>query len=54
MLLAPLTKLLDLNFAFNFAFVLARPVIGALAFGALKLDQIWLRHIYCFYVIIIT
>jgi len=35
---APRTVFFEFDFALNFAFVLARPIIDALAFGALQFD----------------
>jgi hypothetical protein len=36
-LFTPFAEFFDLDFSLNFALVLSRPVIGSLAFGALKL-----------------
>ena len=41
---APLAKLFEFNFALNFAFVFARPVIYSFALAALKFDEFILRH----------
>lgn len=45
LLFAPLTVFLKLDFALYFADVFTGPVVEALAFGALKPDQIWLWHV---------
>ena len=41
---APLAKLLELDFALNFLFVLFAPVIGTFAGSAGKLDESVLGH----------
>jgi hypothetical protein len=41
---APVTKLLELDFALNKLFVFGRPVVNALAFGTLEFYKSVLRH----------
>ena len=43
--LAPFAKLLELNFSLNSFLIFARPVIDALARGALQFNQKVLAHI---------
>ena len=42
--LAPIAKLLELNFALNFLFIFLAPVVGALAGGAGEFDKSVLGH----------
>jgi len=44
MRLAPRAMFFELDFALNFAFVFACPMIDAFALGALKFNDIVLRH----------
>jgi len=41
---APFAKLFELDFALNFLFILARPVVYSFALGTLQLYQSFLRH----------
>lgn len=45
MLPAPLAEFFKLDFALDFLFIFARPIVDALARTALKFNKIWLRHI---------
>ena len=42
---APTAKFLELDFALNFPFILARPIIDPLTHTALKFNEIWLWHV---------
>lgn len=44
LLFAPFAVFLKLDFALYFADIFAGPVVEALAFSALKPDEIWLWH----------
>ena len=53
-LFTPLAEFFQLNFALNFALVLTGPVIDTFANGALKFDEIVLRHKISFWFLVFS